>query len=173
MSYWLVPMASRSGFHKPGVDSRTNTSLTRGSTLRSEQGGRSGLLIEGIWKVHLKSVCIPFTPESSASVVGLSSSAIRLDLDPTAPASTAHAVPSLCSVDAGLSLAPLAPAHVLARRAQSAHADDGERLAFPLDLLPARSLKSLPRHCSLRDDQLAHLYLNRRSMTPETPRRAI
>ena len=150
MSYWLVTLASRVGFHKPRVEARREPSPTRASSPRSEQGGSLDLLIGGICFQGIEYLS---SPESSANVVGLSAGAS----DPTTPASVAIAIPSLRSADAVLSLVPLAPAPALAWRWWSAHADDGAGSAFPLDLLPSPALKSLARHWFVRDDHLAYL----------------
>jgi hypothetical protein len=143
MKPWPLRLSSGPGFHKPIARARREPSPARASSPRDEQGGMADLLIEGICHAGREGRREAFTPESSASVVGLSAWAS----DPTTPASAANAVPlAIASADAGPSLAHTAPARVPARRWWSAHADDGGRSAFPLDLLPSRPEESLARH---------------------------
>lgn len=159
----MMLLDCRSGFHKPRVVAEAENSLLRASSPRNEQGGRTGLLIEGIWQQgEMTLEALPFTPESSASVVGLSTCVS----DPTAPSCAAfQAVPSLRSARVGGSLMPLASAHPSTTRWRSAHADDA-RSAFPLDLLPSRDKESLARQEFIRDDLLASLLTSRQGGAP-------
>ena len=74
MSYWLVGLARRVGFHKPGAVGRGESSPTRASSPQSEQGGSLDLLIEGICFQGMEYFC---SPNSSANVVGLSGNLCR------------------------------------------------------------------------------------------------
>lgn len=69
--YWPLRWSAAVGFHKPTVRAarRRSSSSHLASSRWLDQGGRVGMLIEGIWQEE-EMMVEPFTPQSHSDVVG-------------------------------------------------------------------------------------------------------